>query len=96
MLAGRFSGSHLPNRSPTIASNEPTARVDVRDHDDVNAEYRQSLLNISARLDQMLAEASAILAGPGDSELYMMAEDLREWVVMMQAKVEETLDRGEP
>jgi hypothetical protein len=59
-------------------------------------EYRETLLNVLARLDQMLCEADAILVGPGDSELYMMAEDMREWVVTMQAKVEEKLDRGAP
>ena len=62
----------------------------------MNAEYRQSLLNNSARLDQMLADSDAILAGPSDAELYMMAEDMREWIVSMQAKVEEKLERGEP
>jgi hypothetical protein len=62
----------------------------------MNAEYRQSLLNISSKLDQMLAEADAILAGPGDAELYCMTEDMREWIVTMQAKVEERLERGAP
>jgi hypothetical protein len=61
----------------------------------MDPDYRQALLNISARLDQMLAETDAILAGPGDSELYMMAEDMREWVIAMQAKVEEKLDGGQ-
>ena len=62
----------------------------------MHPEYRQALLNVSARLDQMLAEADAILTGPGDAELHTMAEDMREWVVSMQAKVDSKLDRGEP
>jgi hypothetical protein len=44
----------------------------------VNAEYRQSLLNILARLDQMLTETDAILVEPGDAELGAMAEAMRE------------------
>ena len=43
----------------------------------------------------MLVDADGILAGPGDEELVCMAEDLRDWIVTMQAKVEEKLDRGE-
>ena len=72
-----------------------TQRVDWYD-DLMNAEYRQALVAISANLDQMLAEADAILARPGDGEIHCMAEDLRDWVVTMQAKVEEKLERGAP
>jgi hypothetical protein len=43
-----------------------------------------------------LANSDFILAGPGDAQLYMMAEDLYEWVVTMQAKVEEILERRLP
>jgi hypothetical protein len=46
-----------------------------------------------ARLDRMVTEADAILAGPGDAEIYAWAEELRELHVEMQAKVEAKLDR---
>jgi hypothetical protein len=62
----------------------------------MSSDSRQTLLNISASLDQMLAGAEAVLAGPGDAELTMLAHDMREWVVTMQAKVEEKLERGQP
>jgi hypothetical protein len=59
-------------------------------------EYRKALLSVLARLDQLVTEADAILAAPGDAEIYAMAEDMREGFVAMQAKVESKLDRGEP
>ena len=65
-------------------------------HELVNVDYRQALVAISARLDQMLAGADGILAGPGDEELVCSGEDLRDWIVRMQAKVEEKLERGGP
>ena len=44
----------------------------------MNPEYRQQLLAVLARLDQLATDAEAILAGPGDAEIYAMAEELRE------------------
>jgi hypothetical protein len=61
----------------------------------MNTEYHRSLVSVSARLDQLLAEADAILAGTGDMEIGDMAEELRELVVTMQSLVESKLERGE-
>ncbi len=55
--------------------------------------YRSRLLAILARLDQLATEADAILAEPADVELGCMAEELRELLVDMRAKLEEKLDR---
>ena len=59
----------------------------------MNAKYRKALLAVLARLDQLQAEAEAILANPGDAEIAAWAEDLREMHVEMQANVEEKLDK---
>lgn len=58
----------------------------------MNATYRQQLLGILARLDQLTTEADAILAAPADEDVGVMAEDLREFLVEMPAKVEEKLN----
>jgi hypothetical protein len=58
-------------------------------------DYRRALLSILARLDQRSTEADALLRKPGDTELLPMAEELRELVVDMRAKVGEKLDRVE-
>ncbi len=50
------------------------------------------MLAILSRLDQLTTEADAILAGQGDVEIGVMAEELREHLVEMRAKVEEKLD----
>ena len=54
--------------------------------------YRQSLLKILVRLDQTLSEADAILAEPGDVENVALAEELRELLTHMQARVEGKLE----
>ena len=57
------------------------------------AEYRVRFLAVLAHLDQLTSEADRILAGPGDAEIGAWAEELREHLVEMRAKVEEKLDR---
>jgi hypothetical protein len=59
----------------------------------MNAEYRSGLLGLLCRLDQMTTDADAILAGPIDTDNLPLAEELRELLVEMRAKVEEKLDR---
>jgi hypothetical protein len=61
-----------------------------------DTEYRRQLLAISARLDQMLADAETILAGPGDVEIGCWAEDLWETIAGMTDMVDEKLERGGP
>jgi hypothetical protein len=58
-----------------------------------NVEYRQALLTLLARLDQLGTGAEEILAEPADTELLPLAEELRELLVEMRAKVEEKLDQ---
>jgi hypothetical protein len=53
---------------------------------------RDRLPQLSAQLDRLLAEADSILAEPVYADIGRMAEELRELVVDMQAKVEEKLD----
>jgi hypothetical protein len=43
-------------------------------------------------LDRLQAEADSILAAPVCADIGKLAEELRELVVAMQAKVEEKLD----
>jgi hypothetical protein len=62
----------------------------------VNVEYRYALLPILARLDRVVAEVDAILDRPGDIDIDVLAEDLRESIVEMRDMVEEKLDRGAP
>jgi hypothetical protein len=45
-----------------------------------------------AHLDQLATDADNILARPGDAEIYAMAGELRELLVVMRAKVEAKLD----
>jgi hypothetical protein len=56
-----------------------------------NADCLMSLLNVLARLNQLSADAEAILADPGDVE-NGVAEELRELLVDMRAEVEAKLD----
>jgi len=53
----------------------------------------ESLVTITARLDQMLSQTDEILASPGDEDLITMGEDLRDWISRMQAKVDEKLEQ---
>ena len=55
-------------------------------------DYRQSLLSILSRLDQLSATADELLVEPADAEVGAMAEELRELLVEMRATVEEKLD----
>jgi hypothetical protein len=55
-------------------------------------DYRPALLGILSRLDQLTSEADQILAEPVYADVGMMAEELRELLVDMRAKVEEKLD----
>jgi hypothetical protein len=54
---------------------------------------RTRLLQLAAQLDRMLADADSILAEPVYPDIGVLAEELRELVVDMQAKVDEKLDR---
>ena len=54
---------------------------------------RTRLLHLSAQLDRLLAEADSILADPVYADIGTLAEELRELVVDMQAKVDEKLDQ---
>jgi hypothetical protein len=56
------------------------------------SDYRPALLGILSRLDQLTSEADQILAEPVYADVGAMAEELRELLVDMQAKVEEKLD----
>jgi hypothetical protein len=58
----------------------------------MHPKYRQSLLAVVARLDQLSTVAEGILVESGDAEHGAMAEKLRELIVEMQAKIEEKLD----
>ena len=53
---------------------------------------RDRLLQLSTELDRLLAEADSILAEPVYADIGTLAEELRELVVDMQAKVDEKLD----
>jgi hypothetical protein len=55
-------------------------------------DYRQALRRILSRLDQLNTEADALMAESGDTALLPMAEELRELLVDMRAKVEKKLD----
>jgi hypothetical protein len=57
------------------------------------AACRKELLTVLSRLDQLATDADTILAGPGHAEIYAMAEELRERLVDVRAKVEEKLQR---
>ena len=55
-------------------------------------DYRPALLGILSRLDQLTSEVDLILAEPVYADVGAMAEELRELLVDMRAKVEEKLD----
>jgi hypothetical protein len=59
----------------------------------MNPEYREKLLGALAKLGQLVSDADAVLAGPGDVEFYAWLEDIREQLVEMRARVEAKLDR---
>jgi hypothetical protein len=59
----------------------------------MNPEYRQKLLAVLAQLDQLVTDANAVLADPGDAGIYARMEDIREQLVETRAQVEEKLDR---
>jgi hypothetical protein len=61
--------------------------------DSSNPEYREKLLGVLARLDQLVTDADVVLTGPGDAEIYARMEDIRKHVVEMRARVEAKLDR---
>jgi hypothetical protein len=56
------------------------------------ADYRPALLGILSRLDQLSSEAEQIVAEPVYADIAVMAEELRELLVDMRAKVEAKLD----
>ena len=56
---------------------------------------RDRLLQLASQLDRLLAEADSVLAEPVYADIGTLAEELRELVVDMQAKVEEKLDEAE-
>jgi hypothetical protein len=58
----------------------------------MTADFRPRLLTISARLDQLLAEADKIIEEPVYVDVGVLAEELRETLVDMQAAVEQHLD----
>jgi hypothetical protein len=53
---------------------------------------RTRLLQLAAQLDRLLAEADSILAAPVYADIGVLAEELRELVVDIQAKVDEKLN----
>jgi hypothetical protein len=55
----------------------------------------ERLLYLSSQLDRLPAEADSILGSPVYADIGVMAEELRELVADMQAKVEEKLDATE-
>jgi hypothetical protein len=55
-------------------------------------DYRNAQLAMLSRLDRLSTEAKQLLAAPGDVEIGAMAEELRELLVDLQAKLEEKLD----
>lgn len=55
-------------------------------------DHRPRLLYLSSLLDQLLAGADAILEGPVYVGINVMAEELRETIVEMQAEVESHLE----
>jgi hypothetical protein len=59
-------------------------------------EYRNALLAILAKLDQLQADTEQLLGAPGDADIAARLEELREFHVEMQALVEEKLDRCDP
>jgi hypothetical protein len=59
----------------------------------MNPEYREKLLAVFAKLDQLVMDADAILAGPRDAEIYAWMEDIGEHLVETRARVEAKLDR---
>jgi len=58
----------------------------------MNAEYREKLLTVLAKLDQLVTDAD-VLAGPEDVEIYAWMDDIRKQLVEMRARVEANLDR---
>jgi hypothetical protein len=59
----------------------------------MHSDYREKLLAVLAKLDQLVSDADAVLVGPGDAEIYAWMEDIREQLVEMRARVEAKLDR---
>jgi hypothetical protein len=55
--------------------------------------YRQAMLSILAKLDQLQADTEQLLNAPGGADIAARLEELRELYVELQAKVEEKLDR---
>ncbi len=58
----------------------------------MNNGYRERLLAVLAKLDRLVTAADALLAGPGDAEIYAWVEDIREHLVETRARVEAKLD----
>lgn len=59
----------------------------------MNSDYRTALLHNLAKLDQLISDAESLLASPGDMDVGVRADELRELLIEMRAKVEEKLDR---
>lgn len=57
-------------------------------------DHRQSLLAIVSRHDQLSATTELFLAEPSDAEIGALAEELRELIANIQAKVESKLDQA--
>lgn len=47
----------------------------------MNPEYREKLLAVLAKLDELVTEADAIPAAPGDAEIYAWMENSRKQLV---------------
>ena len=58
------------------------------------AQHRISLLSLLARLDQLETQANEILGGPVYPDVGELAEELRELLIDMRARVEEHLDQA--
>ena len=53
----------------------------------MTTEFRPKLLAMSAKLDQLLTQANEFLAEPIYSDVQLLAEELHEVIVDMQARV---------
>jgi hypothetical protein len=58
----------------------------------MTTEFRPKLLTMSAKLDQLLSQADELIAEPVYVDIGELADELRELLVDMQARVEQHLD----
>ena len=56
-------------------------------------EHRQELLSLLARTDQLVADADYWMDNAPDAEAWCIAEDMREKLVELRARIEGDIDR---